>query len=473
MPDRERWIRRHLRLLRLGQFLERAGEWLAGFLIAFGLAVLLSKRLVPAAWPHVLWVLAFAAPLLGVAWWLSQRKRFTRDESVALLDRSLAAGGLLMTLAELPSSEWTDRLPQLEQRWKESLPRIRPRRFASCVAIPLLFALGVCFIPLRQAQSEDVPKTAGQQAAQRLESLLEAIKEARILEEKEEQALEEEIAKLTAETENAPLTHEKWETVDALEQRMLMELNRAELESTKLAETVAALAAALDGSGVPLSEEQLKSLEDQLGEALESLLQSEGAKGAAGSGKPASGKLKELLSKMASRSGTGKTGLPSDPAARKELLDDLRNYLSEEQKQLADLRKLAGECTNCKLGQCQGQCTMCGQQCEGGLCAHCAGGQIPGRGGVSRGRADAELTWGEEADEQGVKFKEIVLPEGYLEQPHDEVLGIKLTAPREEEVGTAARGAARDVDAATGRESVTRKLRPRHKDVVKQFFDAP
>ncbi|MFV0445763.1 MAG: hypothetical protein ACK5Q5_19460 [Planctomycetaceae bacterium] len=471
MSNRERWITRHLRRLWFGQFLQRAGEWLAGFLIAFGMVVLLTKRLMPDVWPHVLWLAVGSVPVAGLAWWLSRRDAFTSRDSVALLDRSLRADGLLMTLTEVPAEEWDQRLPQLEAAWRDSLPRLRPRRFATYIALPLAFAIGVCFIPLRKIISSDVPPpvTAGQQATQRLEQLLAAVQKAEVLEEQEEDQLTEEIRKLVEETRRTPLTHEKWETVDALEQQLRMQLNKAQLQSDKLMAAANLLAMAAAGEGPELTEEQLEQLEDEL---LETLMKKDDQKsGSAESGAMSDG-LTDLLQRL-TKGGTQAARLPSDPVERQKLLDELREHLNLEQQQLAELRK-----------QCQGEegengkCAQCGGLCENGqqLCGQCAGdiagGQQPGQGGVSRGRGDAELTWGDESNEQGVRFKESVLPPGYLEDPKDEVVGVRLTAPKVEPAATAARGAARDSQVTTGSETWERKLRPRHKQVVQQFFDS-
>lgn len=468
MSDRDRWIVRHLRRLRVGQFLQRAGEWLAGFLIVFGLCVLLVKRLAPQFWPQVLWLAAAAVPVTTLAWWLSRRGRFTRDESVALLDRSLGADGLLMSLTELPSEEWDRRLPQMEQRWRDSLPRVRPTRFASCVGLPIVFAIGVCFIPVRQIESREVPPpvTAGQAAAQRLEQLLAAVQQAEVLEPEAEEQLSHEINKLIEETKRTPLTHEKWETVDALEQQLRMQLNKAQLQADKLSAAANLLALAAAGEGPPLTEEQLQELEEEL---LETLMMMD-ANSESSEAATASAGLTDLLHRL-TKNGTQQARLPADARERQQLLDELKKHLDAEQLQLAALRKQCqgscpeGKCTNCG-GQCPEGATQCGQ------CAGAANSNQPGRGGISRGRGDAELTWGEESDEQGVKFKEVALPPGFKEDPKDEVVGVRLTAPTVDPAATAERAAMRDSAPATGRETWERKLRPRHKQVVKEFFDS-
>ena len=165
-PALDRWIDRYVARIRLGEFLQRAAETGAAFLFAFGATVLVVKLLIPQAWPNVLWGGLGLIPALGLAWWLSRRNHRGRWESVARLDSALNSGGLLMMLSELPDEEWEKALPQLEQAWKQAIPRIRPKRFTSFLALPLLFAVGACFVPLREGISAIILRnTVGQQAA--------------------------------------------------------------------------------------------------------------------------------------------------------------------------------------------------------------------------------------------------------------------------------------------------------------------
>lgn len=463
MSERERWIARHLRRLRLGQFLHRAGEWLALFLIAFGISILLVKRLVPAWWPQVLWSGAAVVPVAWAAWWRSRREAFTRAESVALLDRALQAEGLLMALSEVPDAAWEEHLSQWKERWRSALPRLRPRRFAACVALPLAFAVGVCFVPLRESDSHEppLPLTAGQQATQRLENLLASLQQAEVLPPEEQAALHEEIRQLVEETRRAPLTHENWETVDALDQRLRLELTKAQLQADQLLAAANVLLEAAAADGGELSEEQRERLEEEL---LETLMKRERESGF-GSAPGGRRELSDLLQRL-TKSGTQLARLPGDPAERQQLLSELREHLEQEQRRLAELRPEG----------ISGQCRSCGGPCDhgAGLCPRCEreGDGQPGRGGVSRGRGDAELTWGQESDEQGIKFQAVVLPPGFAEDPQADVQGVRLTAPQVDPAAPSERAAARSFDPATGRETWDRSLRPRHKGVVKQYFQS-
>ncbi len=329
MADRERWIRRHLMKLRWGQCLQRMGEWLALFLLAFGMLILLVRRLTPDLWPHVLWVGLAAVPLSFLAWRSTRRRAFTREESIALLDRTLGTGGLLMTLSERNDEQWVEYLPQLEAQWRKALPRWRPKRLASYLVLPCLFAVGVCFVPLKKLEAvAESPRTAGQRATQRLDQFLTALEEADLLPEKEKKALREQIDQLVEETKQSPLTHEKWETVDTLEQRLRMELNRSMFETDQLDAGAKLLADALiSTASQSLSDEQKAQLEEEF---LETLVKKMNRQLSRSSDGGETGRLKDLLQRL-TKNGTQRPQLPSDPGEREQLLKELQDYLKQEQ----------------------------------------------------------------------------------------------------------------------------------------------
>lgn len=464
MATAELWVERQLRRLRLGAFLERAAEWLAAFLFVFGGAVLIVKLAVPSLWPHVLWLGLLAIPVLAGAWWHSGRERWTRAEAVALLDRRLELGGLLMTLSESPDAQWSRRLPEAESRWQEALPRVRPVRFFRWIALPVLFAAATGFVPVRPIDQPPVIANASAElASERLDFMLQRLKEVSALDEKDQKELEEEIKKLEEETKQGPLTHEKWETVDALEKRMRIRLDAALMQTTQARDAAAVLAEAADGDAPALSLERQELLEKELLEALKKMAEN-------GAFKNASAGLKSELQRLAK---SGNPRLPQDAAERQKLLDELREHLDRESEKLAEARQ------QCQGGNCQaGTCQHCGgQQGEGGECPHCNGqgagesnSNRPGKGGVTRGRGDAELTYGDESDEKNTKFKETILPPGFLDQPKDEIIGLRAVEPELIENGSTARGAARGIGPATGSETSAADLRPRHRQVVKRYF---
>lgn len=453
MTTANRWIDRFLNRVRFGQFLQRAAEWLAGYLFVFGSAVLLVKLFLPSFWPQVLWLAAAAVPVLLVAWFFSRRNPYTRTESVALLDRRLSLGGLLMTLSETPDEQWTERLPQVEEVWREGLPRLRPVRFARFLALPFVFAIAACFVPLRPAETAPVLRnTVGRQASQELEELLQSLDEEAVLDEQEKQQLRQEIEQLAKEVQDTPLTHEKWETVDALQQRLVMRLDESLAGTSKASQAAATLAKAMSGEGQELTLEQLEQLQSDIAETLRKLNQNGGLNNLTSKMSP---ELREQIQRLIKEGKLRQSD--QDPQELKKMLDDLQDFLDQESERLSKLR---GEC---KSGMCRN-----GEFCDRDGEGNC---NKPGRGGVNRGRGDAELSWGDEADENGVKFKESVLPPGFLDKPKEEVIGITKAEPTVDPAPSAPRGAAQNADPASGSETWNRSLRPRHRSVVRKYFD--
>ena len=444
----EQWIRRYGRRIIVGQWFHFSALWLAYFLFLFGSAVLIVKLLLPQLWPDVVWLLLGLVPLQVLAGYWAYRRQFRRTDTVALLDRTINAGGLLMTLTELPDERWSEELPQHQAEWLAGLPKIRPVRFLRMLSLPLAFAVACCFVPLRQARTEPVrPGAVGKQATDELGELLESLEETVQLDEQEQQELREEIERLTEEVEKTPLTHEKWETVDALREQMRHHLESSAMRVDQALSAADALANYLNEDAGELSAEQIAQLQEQLESGLLQLSSCSGGKGSmANLPEGVRKKLQELAK-------TGQLPLSQlDPAD----LDQLREFLKQEQSKLSKL------CKKCKGGGC----------CEGeGLCP--SPGEAldrPGRGGISRGRGDAEMIWGDESDRQGVKFKETVLPPGFFDQPTNDVIRITKNAPRVEPAESAPRTAAKQTEAVSGNEAWNRAVRPRHRNVVRGYF---
>ena len=371
-----------------------------------------------------------------------------------------------MTLSERPDPFWKEHLPRLEQQYLEALPKYRPKRFARFLAMPMLFALAACFVPLREASTAPVLKnTVAQEATEELEELLTALEETPVLEEEEQKQLKEEIERLSEESEKTPLTSEKWEIVDALRERMQIRLENADVTMSKGLEAAAELERA-EIDGKQLSLKRKEQLEKKLAEALSKL-------GKNGDFSDAPAGMREKLQQLMKN---GKLSFSKDPGKRQQQLSDLQEFLHNEQKKLSEIRKKCKACQkgSCKGGQCKdGQCQsgFCnGQGQKAGQGSGSQQGNRPGRGGISRGPGTAPITWGRESEEQGIKFKETVLPEGFLEQPKDELVGLEASAPEVEPAATAARGKARARSAAAGGTTTNRRLSPKHRRAVRKYF---
>lgn len=97
----------------------------------------------------------------------------------------------------------------------------------------------------------------------------------------------------------------------------------------------------------------------------------------------------------------------------------------------------------------------------------------PGSGGVSRGRADAELTWTKDpvaGDTSQFEAKSLK-PAELLDLESSAVLGVGAASPpveaRPEGAGLI------EVQASSGKTAWQRRLAPHHREAVQDFFKTP
>jgi hypothetical protein len=455
MNSFEAWIAKQRRRLSLGVFLTGLADAMALFLLAFGCSVLIVKLARPGLWPGVLWLGALGVPVAGWAWWRSRRLSFSRSQAVALLDSKAGASGLLMTLCETGAagsvdSGWAERLAAWNPNWAASLPRLRPVRAARRLWLPIVFAIGCCCVPLREARTDSLRTNfVGTQAAESLVESLQVLRETEVLEQKESQELQQAIDKLTEETKTTPLTHESWEVVDSLRETMRVRAEESMMAASKAQNALERLADDAGQSHSAMTAERREQLEQEAIESLRKLSKD-------GRFSKASPDLQKKLQKLMK---DGHLSLPKDRLEREKTLSDLKKFLKDESDKLSKCR---GKCKDSEGdGESEGDSDADRTERDG----------KPGRGGVSRGRGDANLTWGDEAEANGAKFKEVVLPPGTPDQANKEVISQSASAPEVEPAANAPRAAGRAAAPETGRQTWNRTLRPRHREAVRSYFD--
>jgi hypothetical protein len=444
MNQFEAWIARQRRRLSLGVFLTAFADAMAVFLLVFGSSVLLVKLARPGMWPGVLWLAALAVPLTFGAWWYSRRLDFSRRQAVALLDSRTGANGLLMTLCETADREtadngWAERLAAWNPNWRSGLPRLRPVRAARRLWLPALFVVGCCCVPLREARTESVRTNfVGTQAAESLADSLQVLRESEVLEQKESEDLQQAIDKLKEETKTTPLTHESWEVVDSLRETMRVRAEESMMAASKAQDALERLAADADKSQSSLSAERRDQLEQEAIESLRKLSKD-------GRFSKASPELQKKLQQLMKDK---RVSLPKDAKEREKTLSDLKKFLNEESKKLSKSRGKEGE------GDSDNEDSDDRE-----------------RGGTRGGDA-TKLTWGDEAEANGAKFKEIILPPGTPDQPDKEIISQSASAPEVEPAANAPRAAGPAAGAETGRQTWNRTLAPRHRAAVRSYFDS-
>lgn len=91
----------------------------------------------------------------------------------------------------------------------------------------------------------------------------------------------------------------------------------------------------------------------------------------------------------------------------------------------------------------------------------------PGSGGISRGRGDAPLSFGD-AGERESEFAAQALPSARFAESSTQNVGVATGAPRVAPVESTP--AAGGNDSAAGAPSAERRIAPRHRDAVRRFF---
>jgi hypothetical protein len=444
MNQFEAWIARQRRRLSLGVFLTAFADAMAVFLLVFGSSVLLVKLARPGMWPAVLWLAALAVPLTLGAWWYSWRRNFSRRQAVALLDSRTGANGLLMSLCETADSDtaesgWAERLAAWNPNWRSGLPRLWPVRAARRLWLPALFVVGCCCVPLREARTESLRTNfVGTQAAESLADSLQVLRESEVLEQKESQDLQQAIDKLREETKTTPLTHESWEVVDSLRETMRVRAEESMMAASKAQDALERLSADADKSQSSLSAERRDQLEQEAIESLRKLSKD-------GRFSKASPELQKKLQQLMKDK---HMSLPKDAKEREKMLSDLKKFLKDESE---------------KLSKCRGK--------EADRDSENEDSDDRDRGGTRGGDA-TKLTWGDEAEANGAKFKEVILPPGTPDQPDKEILSQSASAPQVEPAANAPRTAGQASGAETGRQTWNRTLAPRHRAAVRSYFDS-
>ncbi|MFT4540178.1 MAG: hypothetical protein ACI841_000334 [Planctomycetota bacterium] len=94
---------------------------------------------------------------------------------------------------------------------------------------------------------------------------------------------------------------------------------------------------------------------------------------------------------------------------------------------------------------------------------------MPGAGGVNRGRADAEMSWGAESQGRSEDFDVKRLTPAQLEDlDSSQLLGLGAAVPTVEAAGESV--GVGEISGSTGKAAWKRRLSPRHRRAVGTFF---
>ena len=428
-------VRRLQRRLALGLFLEVWPPWAAAALLAAGCITLACRILFPDASPYLLWL--WAAPIAAVlpALLVCAARAYRSGDVIALADWLSGGQGVLLTMFERDEPVWADQ-PLVQRAATVPVPRLRPWRRMSMLLPAAAFFVVALLLPQRVPALSNA-RIADEIAAD-LTAMVQDLKQQELITPAEEKSLEEEIERVRRDA-LARMDASSWEAADALREKVAAGLESRDDAVAWAEESLGRFAAAADGKPSVRSAANAAELRA----AIEKLAQS----GLLENAPPG---LRQLLD-----GGT----LPTDAPALGELVASLAEYLGQTRGRLRAAARRAGEAQRFDPSEFELD------EGEGDVAA----GNIPGQGGVTRGRADAELTWGNETLPTD-RFKAQALPPGSVRSADDWapvalLPGAPETAPQRSDPAVA-----RAYADESGQAAWRRTLAPRHHTAVRKYF---
>jgi hypothetical protein len=425
------------RRLALGAFFDVWPKWAAGSLLLAGIIALICRLLVPGAEPYLNWL--WLAPVLSLvpAAVVCLRDAYSETDVVALADSLSGGHGLLVTLHEQYDPRWSDS-PSVERAAQLVVPRLNPWRRLAILVPALAFLVVALALPQRSAPGAT---PLGAQIADDLSTTLAELQQRELVTPEEEQQLEEAIERIR-DAADKRVDAGSWEAADALREQVVASLAQKQDAVKWAQESLQRYEEAMKSGGGDAGKAAAEAQE--LTQALEKLAQS-------GLLSNAPEDLKQLM----------KGGrLPTDAASREKLMNALQQYLGETNGRFG---KLAG------LGKEFGRFDPSEFPLESGEGNGPDGDGRPGRGGVNRGRGDAELTWGDES-KRHERFKTTPLPPDAPRSPDDWAPLVEMRGAPKESAVLSSQAAARQHEATAGQSAWRRTLAPRHQSAVKRYF---
>ncbi len=470
METLDRQVRNFRRRAALTSALAIGVRLLALWLLVWGTAVLALRAGFDLPRSDLLWGAAGALPLAIAALVLGFRRRPQPSSVLSLLDRNNAGGGLMMAEGEVEIGAWREAIGDVRA------PRIRGRYPWRLLATGSAFVAAAFLMPVAPVGLEaERPLEIGEEIAQ-LAERIEVLEEEGLLEEEQAERFEAGLESLEAEASGQDPAA-TWEALDHLQE--MTDRTAAEVAEAALAE--GERLAAAEAVAEALSVGTDAATEHLAGEAMADLAALT-ARAAADSKLLDSTQLAELRAAAGAGEAPGKRragGAPGKQLDLGQLLDALgrgKGSLAEKLDRLyagglIDLETLLAAKRGLEggdLGELAAFLDGNGLEAASGYC------RGAGRGGISRGRGDAPMTWKDPSSPDGAGWREQILDPASLAALHQShLLGLTAADPNAlEPVAPGAAGGGLDPAAtAGGGGAYTHTLLPRHRGAVKRYFD--
>jgi len=433
------------------------------FAFILGMVILIARVGFAVRRSFLLWLFLGYLPFLISAVVLSVKRIPSYSSLKALLDSRNKCGGLLMAGDEVDLGFWQGSLGPLNApvlRW-------RAGKAAAVFTLAVIFVIVSFVVPQRYMKIASArPLNIGMDVKE-LGEQIETLKQEEIITAEKADEYEQKLEQLKDKASGYDPV-KTWEALDHIQQNVRQEAEKAAMDALSQTESLtraAGLAEGLYEGGSEIKSDVYSESVSELSAMVKGLLSEN-----------------ELLRNSLNPdllSACEKCELSSEQL--KQLADALKAH---KLKLSADLAKLCeaglADLKNLKMCEMLGQCDIEGlkaflcqdanSMCIGDALSMCCG--CPGRGGVSRGRADAAMTWTEGSSEEGAKFKEQVLPAGSLAALKESMtIGVTVEAPTVEEGLAPVSGDVLGQAEAGGGEAFRRTILPRHKGAVKRYFE--
>jgi hypothetical protein len=373
-------------------------------------------------------------------------------------DRLNSCGGVIMSEEAGDMTEWQPRLPQA------AVPALKWRggRTLGILGLAAAFVAVALLLPERLTRFAQNQPLEISQLVEELQTEVQTLEEEKILDEKKAAELDRQLSKLKEDSSGLD-PNKTWEALDHIKQSNADAAQQAAEEAlsklTALTQAEAIAAALQMAADANLSEAVATAAALDLATMMKAAKLEEGL---------LKGKIPaELLSNLDGLSKEEMEKLLRSIQFNKEnfgkAVAKLANLRLIDAKLLSQCKK-AGKCPN--IGElaeflCQGGTNACDSYCELAK-SYC-------RGGVTRGRGDAPMTWTDGSDEDGAKFKEEALPPS-TQLSDAQLVGVSRAAPDlSGDDAVAGHGVLQNASASGG-SAHSQVILPRHKQTVQRFF---
>lgn len=438
-------------------------RWCFAWIMLWAAAVVALRALFRVD-PLVLWwgLLGLAAAV-AVGIFLALRAVPSSVAVRAALDRHGSLGGLLMAAGDTDIGQWSQQIasvPTPALRWRSG-------RQWMLLVMSVGFLTAAMLAPDRCLSLGQTSLEIGGEV-QKLTEKIQLLKQEQILPPEKAQMLEKDLDRVRQEALGRDPA-KTMEAIDHLEQsfsKAAADAAESAIKQTEAASRAQELAGALQTAQAQMDPKQFGEAMKELAhlaeeaaaesKALSDSLSDE-LKEACRQGALSDQQLQELCKALGQCKACNRARLVRLIEAR--LIDGRQLVLLDEAGQ-CDEDALAAILCQCKDGQDLAELLACGCCCG-----------LPGRGGISRGRGDAAMTWQQTVKKKDAAFKEKVLsPAAVASLKKSRLAGVSVGDPTSAKPGGGSIGGALN-SAGGGGEARTQMILPKHEKTVQRYFD--